>query len=107
MNQALCVSNHTNAKHRFLGSFRKAFVMLCHHSGSKKRNNNTEINNRKRFCKSLETLFDRAAKNAERHIPGDHLRTENAEKEDVFFLRNQRNARKMQMPILDHKSREK
>ena len=83
--------------------------MLGLHSGSKKRDNNTEINRRKRFCKSLETLFDLTAKNAEQHIPGDHLRTENAKKENVFcfFLRNQRNASKMQMSILDHKSREK
>ena len=58
--------------------------MLGLHSGSKKRDNNTEINRRKRFCKSLETLFDLTAKNAEQHIPGDHLRTENAQKENVF-----------------------
>ena len=45
----------------------------------------------------METLFDLAAKNAERQISGDRLRTEKAKKEDVAFLHSQRNASKLQM----------
>ena len=69
----------------------------------KKRDNNTERNNRKRLCESLELLFDLVAKNAQQQISGDHLRTE----KDVTFLHDYRNARKMQMSTLDHASREK
>ena len=103
----LRLSIHTNAKHFLGGSFCWSFVMLGHHNGSKKRDNNIETNNRKRFCESLKTLCDRAAKNAEQQISGDCLRTEKAKKEDVGFLLDQRNARQMQMAILDHQSREK
>jgi len=60
-----------------------------------------------KFCESLETLFDLAAENAEQQISGDRLRTEKARKEDVAFLHDQRNARKMQMSTLDHESRAK
>ena len=52
---------------------------------SDKRNNNTERNDRKRFCESLETLFDLAAKNAEQQTYGDRLRTENLKRKVFFF----------------------
>ena len=74
---------------------------------SKKRYNSTKRNNRKRFCKSLETLFDLVAKKAEQQISGDCLRTKKA-KEDVASLHDQRkNAHKMQISTLNHESREK
>ena len=73
---------------------------------TKKDDNNIERNNRKRFCESSKTLCDLAAKNAEQ-ISGDRLGTENAKKEDVAILHDQRNARKMQMSTLDYVSREK
>ena len=60
---------------------------------SQKRDDNTEKNNRKRFCESLEALFDLAAKNAAQQISGNRLRIEKAKKEDVAFLYDQRNAR--------------
>ena len=86
MNQALCVSNYTKAEHLFWGSFCKSFVTLGYYSGNKKRNNNTERNNKKRFCESLETLLDLAAKSAEEKISGDRLRIEKAEKMSVFCM---------------------
>ena len=58
-----------------------------------KLDNNTEKNNRKRFCERLETIIDYAAKNVEQQISGDHQRTEKAEEKDVAFLYDQRNAR--------------
>ena len=72
-----------------------------------KRDNNTERSNRKRFCESLKTLIDIAAKNVEQQISGDRQRIEKAKKEDVAFLHDPRNASKMQISILDHESREK
>ena len=47
------------------------------------------------------------SKNAEQQISGDRLQTAKAKKEDVAFLHDRRNARKIQMPTLDHESREK
>ena len=84
-----------------MDSFYKSFVALGHHSGSKKRDNNTERSNGKTFCESLDTIFDLAAKNAEQQISGDRIRTEKAKKEEVSFLHDQRNAHKTQMSILD------
>ena len=73
-----------------------------------KRETNTEKNNRKRFKESLETLFIiLLLKKAEQLICGDRLRIEKAEKENVAFLHDQRNARKMKMSTLDHVLREK
>ena len=60
--------------------------MLGHYNGSKKHDNNTERNNWKRFCESLETLFDLASKNAEQLISGDRPRTEKTKQEDVGFF---------------------
>ena len=73
----------------------------------RKRNDNIERNNKKQFCENLETLFDLAAKKAEPHISGNRLRIEKAKKEDLAFLRDQRNARKKQIFTLNHKSKEK
>ena len=73
----------------------KNFESWKKYKKSKKRDNKTESNYKKRFYKSLETLFDLAAKNAEKQIVGDRLRTEKAKKEDVAFLHDQGNARKM------------
>ena len=53
---------------------------------------NTKRNNRKIFCVNLETLFDLAFKNAEQQISGDRLELK---KGDMFFLHDQRNARKI------------
>ena len=69
-------------------------------------NNSTERNNRKQFCKSLKTIFDLAAKNAEQQISGDRPTTEKSKNESVAFLHDQRNARKIQMSTLDYESRE-
>ena len=99
MNQALCVSNYSKAEHLFWGSFCKSFVTLGHYSGNKKRNNNTVRNNKKKFCESLETLLDLAAKSAEKKISGDRLRIEKAEKKDVGFLHDQRNAPSCKCPL--------
>ena len=74
---------------------------------SKKRDNNAKRNNKKRFCETFQTLFDLPAKNAEQKIFGDRPETEKAKKENVAFLHEQRNARKMQMSTLDYESREK
>ena len=101
------LSNHTNAKYLFFFFFCKYCVTLGHHNGSKKRDNKTENNSRKRFCESLEALFDLAAKNAEQQLSGDRPRTEKAKHGDVGFLHDQRNARKTQMSNLEYESTEK
>ena len=72
-----------------------------------KRKNTTERKYRKRFCESLDTLFDLPAKNVEEQISDDCLRIEKAKKEDVAFLHDQRNACKMKMCTLDDESSEK
>ena len=74
---------------------------------SNDRDYNTETNNTKKFCESLETLFNRAAKNAEQQLSGDRLRIEKSKKKDVAFFIDQRNNRETQMSILDNELREK
>ena len=54
----------------------------------------------------METLFNLAARNAELEICGTCIRTKKANKENVFFLHDKTNARKMQMSTLDHELRE-